>query len=367
MRRTALVAAILFAAYLALGALGYVLTEPGAGFGRGVRWALVVLTTLGTDVPPTNQVSAWFQVGYAVLTFMLVSLALSTVVIPPILHWWDARVNGLATMRWWQYWRKKLFLLVDPVDWEKAESVIDELDRQFQGNFVVVVSNDGTFPNLPGHLLGKVVYVKGNLRDPLTYRRAGLDRAAGAFICSSSYDDPASDLRTAAIVSVIEGLRPEIITVAEQVSHANDDLFKARDGFSVDATVVFDRATLQTIAERLARLVGNRRVGVVNANTVDDLQQSELELQLEAAGMSVVGDGETDPLIVLPSTLDDTAADFGVWSSFGRAETAGKVVVALYLSIKSEGLFAGRLNAVCADRVMAQALVAEMRRLLAKD
>ena len=177
MRKTASWAAILFVAYLALGALGYTLTEPGTGFGRGVRWAMVVLTTLGTDTAPTNQVSAWFQVVYSVATFLAVSLALSTVVIPPILHWWDSRINGLATVRWWQCWGRQVFLLVDPVDWEKAESVLAELGRQIVGSFVVVVSNDRKFPNLPGHLLGKVGYVKGNLRDPQTYQRAGLGRA----------------------------------------------------------------------------------------------------------------------------------------------------------------------------------------------
>ncbi len=365
MRKTALAAAAMFAAYLALGALGYTMTEPGTGFGRGIRWALVVLTTLGTDTPPTNPASAWFQVGYAVLTFLAVSLALSTVVIPPILRWWDARENGLAAVRWWQGWGRQTFLLVDPVDWEKAESVIDELGKQLRGILVVVVSNDGGFPNLPGHLLGKVVYVMGNLRDPLTYTRAGMHHAAGVFICSSSYDHPESDLRTAAIVSVIEGLRPEIITIAEQVSRANDDLFRSNGRFSVDATVVFDTTALGAIAQIVAQWPVSR-FGTVDANTVDQLQAEELKCQLDRVG-AVVEDGEEILRIILPETLDDTNADYGVWAKLQRTETAGERVAALFLSIKSEGLFTGKDNTVCADRVMAAKLVAEMRRLLAGD
>jgi hypothetical protein len=358
MRKTALVAAALFAVYLALGALGYSLTE-GAGWGRAVRWALVVLTTLGTDVPPTNQASAWFQVGFSVTTFLAVSLALSTVVIPPILHWWDARINGLATLRWWQGWGRQTFLLVDPVDWEKAESLLAEVDKQFRGSFVVAVSNNGTFPNMPGHLIGKVAYVKGSLRDPVTYRRAGLRRAAGAFVCSSSYDRPESDHRTAAIVSVIEGLRPEIITVAEQVSRANDDLFKPRDGFAVDATVAFDEVTLRAVAKLVASIF---RVSSVDANTIDELQRAELNRQLQVAGVLVTGSSGAKVCVILPQTLDNTDADYGVWAELQRVKG---LAVVLFLSVKSEGLFPSKYNAVCADRVMAVALVAEMRRLLA--
>lgn len=359
MRKTAFGAAALFVAYLALGALGYVLTEPGTGFGRGIRWAMVVLTTLGTDAPPTNRVSAWFQVGYAVLTFLGVSLALSTVVIPPILHWWDSRVNGLATVRWWQCWRRQVFLLVDPVDWEKAESVLAELGKQFRGSHVVVVSNDGKFPNLPGHLLGKVAYVKGNLRDPLTYQRAGMGRATGAFICSSSYDDPGSDHRTAAIVSVIEGLRPEIITVAEQVSRTNDDLFKPRMGFAVDATVAFDEITLREVAGLVGKIF--RISSVDTSGVIDEFQRKELDRQLQAAGVLETGSDGAKVRVILPKSLDDTDADYAVWAELRRVEG---LAVALYLSIKSEGLFSGMTNAVCADRVVAEALVAEMRRLL---
>ncbi|MDP2630866.1 MAG: hypothetical protein Q8P56_05685 [Candidatus Uhrbacteria bacterium] len=356
-RKTLLVAAIIFAVYLTLGALGYTLCE-GADLGRGVRWSLIVMTTMGTDTPATNQASAWFQTSYAVLSFLLVSLALSTIVIPPILHWWDARVNGQATIGWWGSWGQQTFLLVDPVDWEKAESVINELRDKIKGSIVVVVSNDGEFPDLPIHLLAQSVgYVKGNLRDPLTYKRAGLSRAAGAFICASSYDNPTSDARTAAIVSVIERLRPEVITVAEQVCRVNDDLFQPRNDCKANATVVFDEETMKAVA----RVVPGRRAGTVNANTVDELQQAELYRQLKLAGVEV-GSGTRALQIILPSTLDDTSSDFEVWAKLQRAEPG---TVALYLSVKSEGLFRGTDNAVCADRVMAKALVAKMQRLLA--
>ncbi|MEK7122329.1 MAG: hypothetical protein AAB855_00575, partial [Patescibacteria group bacterium] len=247
---------------------------------------------------------------------MAVSLALSTVVIPPILHWWDSRINGLATVRWWQCWGRQVFLLVDPVDWEKAESVLAELGRQIVGSFVVVVSNDRKFPNLPGHLLGKVGYVKGNLRDPQTYQRAGLGRATGAFICSSSYDDPESDTRTAAIVSMIEGLRSEIITIAEQVSRANDDLFKSQNGFSVDGTVAFDETTLGAIAQIVAQWPTSM---AIDANTIDELQREELDRQLHVAGVHVTENGGGKVCFMLPKSLYDTDTDYVVWAELQRA------------------------------------------------
>lgn len=362
-KRSTLVATALFIVYLALGALGIMIVEPGTGFGRAIRWALVVMTTLGPDSTPTSEPSAWFQSFFSLLSFGAVSLALSTVIIPPILTWWEARINGRGAVSRWDCLGRKLFLVVGPVDWEKAESLVNEMTRQnLGGSFVVVVSDDEEFPDIPSQLAKSGVgFVKGNLRDPETFRRAGLASATGAFICASSYDKPEQDAKAAAIVAVIEGLRPEIITIAEQVCRESDDLFSGQ-GFSVDATVAFDPQTLGVVARRVSNIAGGTRVSV-EFNAIDAAQQGELDTQLAEVGLVDCGDGNVIR-IILPGTLDDTSADYDVWAALQRAEAAGELAVALFLSVKSEGLFASNPNALCADRIMADALVSAMREKL---
>lgn len=247
---------------------------------------------------------------------------------------------------------KSLFLIVDPVDWEKAQSIIEEAKRQgLRAQFCVIIDN--SLPEKPAGVPAQLI--RGNLRDPNTFWRAGLARAVGVFICASSYDKPGDDARTAAIASMVEGLRPEIISVAEQVSHANDDLFAMA---GVDTTVVFDEVTLGAVVGCFLQAVRDLRVGNIDANTIDHAQRSELDAQLELAGLVSCGDGEADVQIILPKSLDNTSSDYEVWGALHRAEvTSGRYAAALYLSIKSEMLFRGKQNTVCADRVLAKAMV----------
>lgn len=351
--------ALLLTAFFAVGVIGLQIAEPGVGWARGVQWVIGYMVTQDSDLEPTSAVSRWFQVGFGVMNFVLLTLSLSTIVIPPILGWWESRINGRGSISRWDCLGKRLFLVVGPVDWEKVESLMDEMARQNLGDsLVVVVSDDEKFPNLPDPLLKKGVgFVRGNLRDHETYARAGINYAAGVYVCASSYDGPAQDAKGAAIVAVIEGLRPEIITIAELVSCENDDLFRGR-GFSVDATVAFDPETLKAIAQRVADVARGGRISV-EFSAIDDAQASELNAKLAEAGVIDCGDGNVIR-IILPVTLDDTSADYAVWATLQRAEAAGEQAVALFLSIKSEGLFAGNPNASCADRVMAMALVAAM-------
>lgn len=355
--------ALLLTAFFVVGVGGLLVTEPEVDWTRGVQWVIKYMVTQDSDLEPTSAASRWFQVFFGVMNFVLLTLALSTIVIPPILGWWESRVNGRGAVSTLDCLGKRLFMVVGPVDWEKVESLMDEMALQnLGGSFVVVVSDDEKLPNLPDPLLKKGTgFVRGNLRDPETFKRAGLAGATGAFVCASSYDKPEMDAKTAAITAIIEGLRPGIVTVAEQVSRNNDDLFTGR-GFAVDATVAFDPETLKAVARQVAEHAVEKRVSV-EFKAIDAAQQTELDIQLAEAGVVDCGDGDAIH-VILPSSLDDTSSDYNVWAKLRRAEAAGDLAAALFLSVKSEGLFANNPNALCADRIMARALVAAMREKL---
>jgi hypothetical protein len=359
---------------IATGVFGLKMVEPTATWSDAARWTMMAFSTFGVDMfPPTNGVSSWFQTLFLLASFLETGFAL-TIIIPPFNEWWEAPKKGLAEAKY----RKgvPLYLLVGPVDWEKVESVYREMQRALGHVHLVVVVSE-TLTEIPAHLrkLG-VQFVNGSLRRIETYRRAGLDHATGAFVCSGSYNDTAADINTAAVAGLIERFRAEVHTIVEVVSRENADLFAGEH--AVNQSAVFDPLTLAAVAQNLAAQVNEQLKGqpvhviglpevepdeemVTSGNLkepligVDSKQRDELRRQLHAAGVILRDDG-VPVQIILPDDLDNpVASDAKVWAALKRA--TAKIVVAMYCSIVSDDLFSGKNNAVCADRIMAQALV----------
>lgn len=370
MRRPIALSALgLFSLYFGCGVVGYHLTHPESTWAAAVVWTIVFIVTPGPNDVPADLSWGWFQAGFGVLTFIALTTALSTVIIPPVLRWWESFHSGAGKMYWWWYPGRPVYMVVNPVDWEKAESVWQELVAVLPSALVVVISE--TLPPIPGYLRrAGVSFVKGNLRDPDTYRRAGINHAVGACVCAASYTKPERDVIAAGIVQVIEMLRSdvrtvaEIVTVSEVVSRSNEDLFTT-DDFACDHLVVFDIITLGAVAACI-RSKGSVHMcvmpntvdstQVVTPGTVDEAQAEEFARQLAEAGVEHGASHLQQAHVILPMDMDDTGLDFNVLAAYRRAP-AGVMVTALYLSVKSEGLFEHVPNAICADRFMAKALV----------
>lgn len=336
--------ALLGILYFAIGIVGFRLTEMQTSWDRAVQWTINFLTTPGSDFPPTNSISSWFQTGFAGLNFLFLTLALATIVIPPMLNLSASFRNGQR--RYWHLGnplRHKLFLIVSPVDWEKVRSVVDALHGRYGPNIKICVA--GNLDDLPSDIT--LVYVKGNLRALDTYIRAGIKHAYKVLICASSYDNPEQDNQAAAIATLIQRIHPEASITAEQVSHRNDDLF------SRVKTVIFDPVTLSAVVRCIKEKMGSTVQLVVD--TVDEEQRSELMLQLKEQGVVLDETGERVK-IVLPGSLDDTDTDFRVWSEMMREGDNGRVVT-LFLSVTSKELFHEEENTICADEAIAKALV----------
>ena len=359
--------------FLLIGVVGFKLTEQNAdgtpvSWGRAVHWMIMFIVTPGSDHAPSSEASRIFQTGYGILNFFMLTLLLSTVIIPPILKWHDAQTNGEKSLQLWDYFGNDVYLIVGAVDWDKVRSIVEaHLAMQPRSHLVVVVAE--ALPTLPPDLqkLG-VSYIQGSLRDPATYWRAGLNVVTGAYFCAIShrnpatgepvaYDSPDSDKWTGSVATMVAELKPGLRMVSEQISRGNDDVFHAKS-----TKVMFDALTLGRVAGLIRDRCGSQPARI-EAKLIDEAQAAEWEQQLAEQRITTTDSPEA-PLIrvVLPETLDDPESDYATRVDFQRALAAGtyQFVVCLYLSIKSRDLFANSPNALCADEILAEALTAKM-------
>lgn len=351
MSRKQLFVAFLFT-YLIVGTVGFHLCEPETTWLRAVLWTVTTVFSPGSDFTPTNQAGAVFQAVYIFNNFMLL-LVLGAMIVPFFIDRWHGRWNGEDIISRWMI-RGDLILLVDPVDWEKSRSVWQALCERYGNKFTLVVISERLEALPRADIKRGIRFVRGSLRDSGTYERAGLKWAKVAFVCASSYDHPEADLTTSALVELIELQKPDIISIAEVVTPDNAHYF-TNGHFQVDGTVVFDSVTLAALARRVKSLVGDQAVNVI-ANTVDNFQYAELRRQLRVvADVHVSPDGR-EFRVVLPTTLDDPAeADVRVRAELHAQEDLQ--AVGLYVSVLSGSFFGAYPNVLCADQLMAEALV----------
>lgn len=336
---------------LALGT-GTIYCLEDINFSSAMIWSFqCMFKFVGESIAPTSSPSAVFQACFKFWGGLYL-LFLGAFVMPPFLRAYNAQREGKIRLR--PKKRVDDILLVDPVDWEKVRSVFNEL-RKNRKQFRLIVVSD-TLPNVPLNLEAEeqIVFIKGNLRAEETYQRAGIDWAKCAIICASTYNNPdVADAKSAATTLLIERYRSEIRTVVEVVSQKNQDLFIGDN--AADALVFFDPTTLGEISRLVAEAAQGKEVKVL-VNTFDADQKVELEAQLAAAGLVQSDDG-MQVKIVLPSDMDNPSQSDMLAVAQVRRATEEAVVV-LYLSVESKDLFPRM--AICADQVMARALVEAM-------
>ena len=352
------VVSAILAAFLG-GTVGLKLLEPMVDWGTAVLWSLSALFTFSFDVyPPTSELSKTFQVLFLCISTLVIGVFF-TVILPPFIRWWEAPRLGQSRVRTF-LWSPPLYLIVNPVDWEKVESVYEEMKQYLSRFRLVVVSEKLAEIPLSFGFRG-VELVRGSLRSLTTYERSGLDHAVGAFICTPAYNNPDAEKIVAVVLSLIERYRPQVRTVAEFATRKGMSLARG-PGFEADAVVCFDPTILNAAVNILSKLVLKRLLPDkkmnLQANPYDTDQAGELNHQLNLVGVEQSANGIPVQLL-LPTNMDSPeesdARAYTDWLGCQRS-----LVVICYLSVVSDALFADIPNAFCADRVMAQALVKSM-------
>jgi voltage-gated potassium channel len=129
-------------------------------------------------------------------------------------------IHGLATVH-----SKDHILLINFPDAVRVEQIIEELRRdvEYTNRDVVVVTD--AVDTLPFQK-PDIFFVKGSPLQAETLERAGLDKASLAMVLADS-SNPSSDGLVAAIINLIEHLRPDVKTVAECMDSRHDVLFRS--------------------------------------------------------------------------------------------------------------------------------------------
>jgi len=129
-------------------------------------------------------------------------------------------LHGMATVH-----SKDHILLINFPDAVRVEQIIEELRRdvEYKERDVVIVAE--SLDTLPFEK-PDIFFVKGSPLQADTLQRAGLERASLAMVLADS-SNPSSDGLVAAIINLLEHLRPDVKTVAECLDSRHDILFRS--------------------------------------------------------------------------------------------------------------------------------------------
>lgn len=120
---------------------------------------------------------------------------------------------------------KNHLLIVNFPNERRVRQIIDEYlrDSSHRNDEIVIVTDQ--IESLPFTQLN-VSFVRGSPLQEATYHRANVRDARQALVLSTGYDDPFSDSVAASIVSILEHLNPEIMSVAECLNTEHSILFR---------------------------------------------------------------------------------------------------------------------------------------------
>jgi len=120
---------------------------------------------------------------------------------------------------------KNHLLIVNFPNERRVRQIIDEYlrDSSHRNDEIVIVTDQ--IESLP-FTQPNVSFVRGSPLQEATYHRANVRDARQALVLSTGYDDPFSDSVAASIVSILEHLNPEIMSVAECLNTEHSILFR---------------------------------------------------------------------------------------------------------------------------------------------
>jgi voltage-gated potassium channel len=127
---------------------------------------------------------------------------------------------------------KNHLLIVNFPSERRVRQIIDEYlrDPRHRNDEIVIVTDQ--IDSLP-FTHPSVSFVRGSPLEEETYRRANVRDARQALVLTTGYDDPNSDSVVASIVSILEHLNPEIMSVAEVLNADHSMLFRGAENVSL--------------------------------------------------------------------------------------------------------------------------------------
>jgi voltage-gated potassium channel len=242
-RVVALLVAVLF--YGASGFLNFELAaKPDLGWGDGIWWTLVTITTIGYgDYFPTSA-GGRFLVAVPLMLFgigllgYVLSLAASALVESK-----TREIRGMSSMKH----LNQHLVIVNVPNQGKIERLIEELRHENAlGSNIEVVIVDEELSELPSSLvLPHIHFVRGNPARDETLVRAGLEHAAQAVVLSKHPGDLASDNQSVAIALAIEARPHRCTVVVECIDIGTQELLRKA---GCDSIVCLSRFDAQFIA-----------------------------------------------------------------------------------------------------------------------
>lgn len=196
-------------------------------------YSFISISTIGYG--DLSAASTGARIGTLVF-IVLIGLAAFTTFFGIIVDWFielhNREVKGMSRI-----YAKEHILIVNFPSEPRVRQLIEELqeDDRNRNRQIVIVTND--IAELP-FSLPNVSFVRGSPVEKETFEQAGIDESREAIVLCTAPDDPHSDSVVASIVSFLEHLRPELVTVAECLSEKHRSLFEATD---CDAVVFSNR------------------------------------------------------------------------------------------------------------------------------
>lgn len=326
--------------------------EKDVGLFDGIYWAAVTFFTVGYgDILPKTQAAKIFMMFYA-FEGQLVWLTFTAFGLGAILAVIEGGLKGKH-----QVHGQKLILVVDPVDEHHFRALLEGMRAKGMWNKVVLISNRfEELPSLTKHL-GKVAFIRGDPLDIATYRQASFKNALAVVACAPGLNDPNNDIRTAAVVRLIESSNASIVTVAEILVEDNKQLVQ-RQNWQADSIVLVDRAICRQLASRIVSLANGRLVAI-KFKAFDDLKAKEFERCLTNLSVQFQQvEDNPDIEVVFASDLDDPEKSDALASTQAEESKARHVLVE-YLSVRHTELFQGH-QAICLDQAVAEEVAAQL-------